>query len=190
MLANTKTYKEEDLVKGCTQQLPVYERALYQQYYRKMYGVCLRYADNKEDACDILQDGFIQVFKYIHTFRGGSLEGWIRRIMVNMSIAHYRKKSKYFMTDIEDAHSIKLDEQVLSGMSAEEILGVIKELPVGYRTIFNLYEIEGYTHPEISGMLNISVGTSKSQLSRAKEMLRNKLKTKFPDMGVTYSKDL
>ena len=93
------------------------------------------------------------------------------------------------MTDIEDAHGLKVEEQVLARMSADEILAVVQELPVGYRTIFNLYEIEGYTHPEISEMLSISVGTSKSQLSRAKELLRNKLINKFPDMGVAFSKD-
>jgi RNA polymerase sigma-70 factor (ECF subfamily) len=95
--------------------------------------------------------------------------------MVNMAIAHYRKKARFQTTDIETAYEVKVDETALSGMSSQEILKMIQELPTGYRTIFNLYEIEGYTHPEISEMIGISVGTSKSQLSRAKEMLRNKL---------------
>lgn len=190
MPSYTKIYKEEELLEGCLRQLPAFQQALYQQYHRKMYGVCLRYADNKDDASDILQDGFVQVFRHIHTFRsGGSLEGWVRRIMVNMSIAHYRKRSRYFMTDIEEANGLKLDEEVLSDMTAAEIMEVIQELPVGYRTIFNMYEIEGYTHPEIGEILNISVGTSKSQLSRAKELLRTKLKNRIPSSDKVYLKD-
>lgn len=171
-------YKEEELIRGCQNNEPRMQEALYKQHYRKMFGVCLRYADNRDDAADILQDGFVQVFKYINTFRGGSLEGWIRRIMVNMSIAHYRKKARFQTTDIETAYDVHVDETALSAMSSQEILKIIQELPTGYRTIFNLYEIEGYTHPEISEMIGISVGTSKSQLSRAKELLRNKLETK------------
>lgn len=169
------TYKDEELVRGCQNNEPRMQQALYKQHYRKMFGVCLRYAENRDDAADILQDGFVQVFRYIDSFRGGSLEGWIRRIMVNMAIAHYRKKARFQTTDIETAYEVKVDETALSGMSSQEILKMIQELPTGYRTIFNLYEIEGYTHPEISEMIGISVGTSKSQLSRAKEMLRNKL---------------
>ena len=140
-----------------------------------MFGVCLRYAEDRDDAADILQDGFVQVFKYIDSFRGGSLEGWIRRIMVNMAIAHYRKKARFQTTDIETAYEVHVDETALSSMSSAEILKVIQGLPTGYRTVFNLYEIEGYTHPEISELIGISVGTSKSQLSRAKEMLRKQI---------------
>lgn len=178
-MAVTTTYKEEELVNGCRANEPHYQKALYQQHYRKMYGICLRYAENKDDAADILQEGFIQVFKYIDSFRGGSLEGWIRRIVVNMAIAYYRKKSKYVMTDVDEAKGVGNNEDAMANLSAEEILKLIQELPVGYRTVFNLYEIEGYNHIEIGEMLGISVGTSKSQLSRAKEMLRNELYKKY-----------
>lgn len=171
-----KTYKEEELVAGCRQNDGRMQQALYKQYSRKMFGVCLRYAENKDDAADILQDGFVQVFRYIADFRGGSLEGWIRRIVVNMAIAHYRKKIKYPTSDIDEAREVHgVSDNAVSTMTCDEILSVIQELPVGYRTVFNLYEIEGYNHAEIGEMLNISSGTSKSQLSRAKEMLRAKL---------------
>ena len=176
MINFTRTYRESELAEGCKKNDPKIQKALYQQYQRKMYGVCLRYTSDKEEAMDILQEGFIQVFKYIYDFKGnGSLEGWVRRIMVNTAIAHYRKRMKYLSSEIEEGDAVDIEEDAVSGLSCEEILKVIQELPVGYRTIFNLYEIEGYSHAEIAQMLNISVGTSKSQLSRAKEMLRNQL---------------
>ena len=169
-----KLYTEGELVQGCKKQNPNTQQALYRQYYRKMYGVCLRYTHDREDAMDVLQEGFIKVFNNISRFRSeGSLEGWIRRIMVHAAIEHYRKKSRYFMVDIEGAHDIGIEANVLSHMSLEEILELIRQLPVGYRTVFNLYVVEGYTHDEIGKMLKISPGTSKSQLSRAKGILRN-----------------
>ena len=172
----SSSYTEADLVTGCQREDPRYQRALYDRYHRLMLGVCLRYTDNRDDAQDILQEGFIRVFKYIQSFRSeGSFEGWIRRIMVHTAIEHYRRSSRYFMVDVKEAHDIQLDADALSALSRDEILALIQELPTGYRTVFNLYAIEGYTHQEIGEMLNISDGTSKSQLSRAKRMLQEKL---------------
>jgi len=152
------------------------QRALYDRYHRLMFGVCLRYTDNRDDAQDILQEGFIRVFKNIQKFRSeGSFEGWIRRIMVHTSIEHYRRNSRYFMVDVKEAGDMRIDEEALSSMSRDEILALIQELPSGYRTVFNLYAIEGYSHQEVADMLSISVGTSKSQLSRAKRLLQEKL---------------
>ena len=170
-------YPEQELVAECRKENPAYQRALYQQYYRKMYGVCLRYANDKDDAQDILQEGFIRVFGKLDSFRGtGSLEGWIRRIMVHTSIEYYRRKSRYFMVDIEAAtREADIEMDALAQMGREEILQQIQALPPGYRTVFNLYAVEGYTHQEIGEMLNISEGTSKSQLSRAKLILRDRL---------------
>ncbi|MEO0473312.1 MAG: RNA polymerase sigma factor [Bacteroidota bacterium] len=169
-------YTEAELVEGCKKGSPKYQRALYEQYNRLMFAVCLRYADNHEDARDILQEGFIRVFRKVDTFRGqGSFEGWIRRIMVHTSIEHYRRNSRYFMVDIDEARGLELDADALSVLSREEIMNLVAELPVGYRTVFNLYVVEGYTHQDISLMLDISVGTSKSQLSRAKKLLQEKL---------------
>ena len=166
-------YTEQELVRGCQQQKPALQQGLYRQYHRKMYGVCLRYTHDTEDAMDVLQEGFIKVFANIKRFRGeGSLEGWIRRIMVHAAIEHYRKKSKYMWVDIEGARNVGIEAEALSSMSREEVLNLIQQLPVGYRTVFNLYVVEGYTHEEIGKMLKISAGTSKSQLSRAKGVLR------------------
>ncbi|MEZ4828337.1 MAG: sigma-70 family RNA polymerase sigma factor [Bacteroidia bacterium] len=169
-------YTEAELAEGCKRGEPVYQRALYQQYHRLMFGVCLRYADNREDAKDILQEGFIKVFKYISSYEGkGSFEGWIRRIMVHTSIEHYRRNSRYFMVDIEEARQVHLDTDILESLTREEILSLVRQLPVGYRTVFNLYVVEGFSHQEIGEMLNISAGTSKSQLSRAKKLLQERL---------------
>ena len=175
MRISTK-YSESELVEGCKEGNPLYQRALYQQFNRLMFGVCLRYADNHDDAKDILQDGFIKVFKHIGTFQGkGSFEGWVRRIMVHTSIEHYRRNSRYFMVDIKEAGEMEFDSNALSSLSRDEILVIVSELPAGYRTVFNLYVIEGYSHQEIGKMLKISDGTSKSQLSRAKKILKEKL---------------
>ncbi len=169
-------YPEAELVEGCQREQADYQRALYKQYYRKMYAICLRYTDNSDDAQDILQEGFIKVFKHIKKFLSqGSLEGWIRRIMIHTSIEHYRRKSRYFMVDINEAKGIELNTDALSNLSRNEILMLVQKLPAGYRTVFNLYAIEGYSHKEISLMLNISIGTSKSQLSRAKGLLRSQI---------------
>jgi RNA polymerase sigma-70 factor (ECF subfamily) len=174
--STSSSYTESELVAGCQREEPHFQRALYERYHRLMLGVCFRYTDNREDAQDILQEGFIRVFKHIQSFRSeGSFEGWIRRIMVHTSIEHYRRNSRYFMVDVKEAGDVHLDAEALSSLSRDEILALIQELPTGYRTVFNLYAIEGYTHQEIGQMLNISDGTSKSQLSRAKRLLQEKL---------------
>lgn len=170
------TYSEAELVEGCKKGHPTYQRALYQRFYKLMYGVCLRYTDNRDDAEDILQDGFVKVFKNLNSFQGkGSFEGWVRRIMVHTSIEHYRKSSRYFMVDVNDAYDLETDSDVIGSLSRDEILAVIRSLPVGYRTVFNLYAVEGYSHQEVADMLGISEGTSKSQLSRAKKILQEKI---------------
>ncbi|MDX2285757.1 MAG: sigma-70 family RNA polymerase sigma factor [Bacteroidia bacterium] len=170
------TYSEAELVEGCQREDPKWQRLLYQQYYRLMFGVCLRYTDNRDDAQDILQEGFVKAFRNIRHFRSeGSFEGWLRRIMIHACIEHYRRKSRYFMVDIEEARQVGFEADALAALSRDEILGLIRELPPGYRTVFNLYAVEGYSHQEISEMLNISVGTSKSQLARAKKVLQDRI---------------
>ena len=173
----TRTFTETELVRGCKKGVSKHQQALYKTYYRRMYGLCLRYTDHSQDAEDVLQEGFIKIFTKIGKFREeGSLEGWIRRIMIRTAIEHYRKNSRFFsVVDVEEASDVSLDEDMIGRMQAEELLKMIRKLPPGYRTVFNLYEIEGYSHKEISEMLGISSGTSKSQLSRAKELLRNQL---------------
>jgi len=146
-----------------------------------MFGICLRYAKNQMEAEDVLQEGFIKVFRYLKDYRNdGSLEGWVRRTMVNTAINYYKKKVKYQKdVSLDQTEPINNDEEsAIDKLSAKELLEVIRELPDGYRMVFNLNVIEGYTHKEIGAMLNISENTSKSQLSRARGVLQEKLKNK------------
>lgn len=155
------------------------QKAFYQQLAPKMYGICLRYAASRAEADDILQEGFIRVFNHIKDFRGeGSLEGWVRRTIVNTAINFYKKRVKQGPTADLDVIREKPDEKyyVIERMAADELLALIRELPEGYRTVFNLNVIEGYTHKEIGELLQISENTSKSQLSRARSSLQKKIK--------------
>ncbi|MCB0715592.1 MAG: RNA polymerase sigma factor [Chitinophagaceae bacterium] len=158
------------------------QQALYGRFSPRMYGVCLRYATNAAEAEDILQEGFIKVFKKMHTFRKeGSFEGWVRRIFVNTAIEHFRRRK--YLTPVTEKEENTIEgnyTSVLDELAEQDILQLIQELSPGYRTVFNLYVIEGYTHKEIGDMLGISEGTSKSQLSRAKVILQDMVK-KFID---------
>ena len=150
------------------------QEALYSRFSPRMYAVCLRYAGNSEEAQDILQEGFIKVFKKMDSFRSeGSFEGWVRRIFVNTAIEHFRRK-RYLMpvTEKEENTIEGKYTSVLDDLAEKDILGLVRELSPGYRTVFNMYVVEGYTHKEIADMLGISEGTSKSQLSRAKVILQ------------------
>ena len=152
---------------------------LYRHFAPKMYGICLRFAGNQMEADDILQEGFIKIFTKIKDFRNeGSLEGWIRRTIINTAINYYRRNLKYTrMNNLDDLEiTDNRDADIYSRISREELLDMIQELPIGYRTVFNLNVIEGYTHKEIGAMLNISDNTSKSQLTRARTVLMRKVK--------------
>lgn len=170
--------EEELMVSGCVKGQPKHQEALYTKYYRKMFGVCLRYAPDRESAEDILQDGFVKVFKNIGSFHGkGSLEGWIRRVIVNTALELLRKKSTmYPVVDIEQATHADSGWDIVSAMGEQEILRLVQALPMGYRTVFNMYAIEGYSHKEIADQLNITEGTSKSQLARARQTLQESIK--------------
>lgn len=154
------------------------QELLYKYFAPKMYGICLRFAGNQMEADDIMQEGFIKVFTQLKNFRNeGSFEGWIRRTFINTAINYYRKNlriSKFHNIDeIEVAPTN--DENIHDKLSKEELVNLIQELPNGYRTVFNLNVIEGYTHKEIGAMLNISDNTSKSQLTRARSILQKKV---------------
>ena len=158
------------------------QEELYRRFSPKMYAVCLRYAGNNEEAEDILQEGFIKVFKKLNSFRSeGSFEGWVRRIFVNTAIEHFRRK-RYLMPVTEKEENTIEGKylSVLDDLAARDIMMLVQDLSPGYRTVFNLYVVEGYTHKEIADMMNISEGTSKSQLSRAKVILQDMVK-KFID---------
>lgn len=169
---------DEQLVHGCVAGDPIVQKALYQQFARKMMSVCMRYAGNRDQAQDMLQDGFVKVFQKIGHFRGdGSLGGWITRTMVNTALDHIRRNKPYdHSLDLTEAeHLHQEDEQVLSSMTTDELMDLIQALPPGYRTVFNLFAIEGFPHKDIAGMLGISENTSKSQFMKARAYLRRLL---------------
>ena len=150
------------------------QEELYRRFSPKMYAVCLRYASNTEEAQDILQEGFIKVFRKLESFRGdGSFEGWVRRIFVNTAIEQFRRR-RYLqpVTEKEEKTIEGKNVSALDGLAEKDILALVQQLSPGYRTVFNMYVIEGYSHKEIGEMLGISEGTSKSQLSRAKVILQ------------------
>jgi len=171
------TMTEDLIIIGCIQNSPVAQRELYSRYAPKMLSVCYRFAHNREDAEDMLQEGFIKVFGQIHTFQNkGAFEGWIRRIMVHTCINILKKNKKFNdSVDIEYAAEAAVRESVPGLMQAKQVVECIRLLPLGYRTVLNLYAIEGFSHREIGDMLDIEESTSRSQYTRAKNMLEQVL---------------
>lgn len=176
--ASNQIFSESDLIEGCLRGDRKMQYGLYQQFAPKMYGVCLRYAGNAEEAEDILQEGFIKIFNKIGSYRGdGSFEGWIRRIFVNTAIEHFRKKTYLQpITEVEENTMEGKYLSVLDNLAEKDIIQLVQQLSPGYRTVFNMYVVEGYTHKQIAEALGISEGTSKSQLSRAKQILQDMVK--------------
>lgn len=171
---------EEQLIRSCLKKDRAAQQELYQNYASKMLGVCRRYVNDVDQAEDVMIQAFIKVFNKLDQFKfEGSFEGWIRRIMVNESLTFIRKnKNLYLEVDIEEAHREPDYTRLDDHLQAEDLLKLIAQLPTGYRTVFNLYAIEGYSHKEIAERLKISQNTSKSQLSRARTLLqRNLLKS-------------
>ena len=169
---------EKELIKRCCKKDPRAQQELYEKYAPKLYGVCLRYACNKEIAQDLMHDGFITVFSKISSFRGeGSFEGWLRRIFVNTALGYLRKTDIVgHAAEIETAGQFgSAEATAVEQMTEAELLRCIAKLPDGYRAVLNLFAIEGYSHKEIAAMLNISEGTSRSQYLRAKVFLQRLL---------------
>jgi len=172
---------ELQIIAGCKDQKREAQRALYDEYARKMYAICLRYAPDTDSAKDLLQDGFIKVFANIGSFQGkGSFEGWMKRIFVNLALEAIRRQKNIILSsdDIQNVPEIVDDttEEQMYKISETELLKMIKELPKGYSTIFNLYAIEDFSHKEIADMLGINEGTSRSQYVRARKILQEKVK--------------
>ncbi len=167
---------EQAIISGCIQSDAAAQRELYNRYSPKMLSVCYRFAQNREDAEDMLQEGFIKVFTQMHTFQNkGAFEGWIRRIVVHTCI-NFLKKYKKFNENVDLAYANYLqvsEETVPSIMQARQIIECIRLLPMGYRTVLNLYALEGYSHREIGEMLGIEESTSRSQYTRSKAMLES-----------------
>ena len=161
------------------------QELLYHRFSPKMYGVCLRYSGNPEDARDLLQEGFIKIFKNLTKYRGdGSFEGWIRRIFVNTSIEHFRRKvSMYNVTEAQENTIEDKEWKVLDNLAEKDILNLVNQLSPGYKAVFNMHVIEGYSHKEIADMLGINEGTSKSQLARAKIVLKKMIEGRMHSSG-------
>jgi RNA polymerase sigma factor (sigma-70 family) len=169
---------EEAIIKGCIKNQAAAQRELYLQYSPKMLAVCYRYAHNREDAEDMLQEGFIKVFTQLASFENrGSFEGWIRKIMVHTCINILKKNKKFNESvDLIHAHSVTLKEDNIPALvQVKQIVECIRLLPTGYRTVLNLFAIEGYSHREIAQLLDIEESTSRSQFTRAKAMLEEML---------------
>ncbi len=172
---------EKELREGCIAGRRDYQELLYRYYSPKMFGICLRYANDYHSAEDILQEGFIKIFNNVDRFRGdGSFEGWIKRIFINTAIEFYRKSSNHNgHAELEKVNIKHIPEKALENLATEDLLKLVQQLSPGYRTVFNLYVIEGYSHKEIAKMMGISEGTSKSQLARARVILQKMIKSRI-----------
>jgi RNA polymerase sigma-70 factor (ECF subfamily) len=168
---------EKELITGCLRRERSAQKHLYDFYSSRMYALCYRYVKDSMDAEDILVTAFTKILDRIDQYKGeGSFEGWIRRIMVNEALTFLRKnRSMYVETDLEAADREPDYESISDHLEAEELMDLIQELPTGYRIVFNLYAIDGYSHKEIAAQLGISENTSKSQLSRARVFLQKRL---------------
>lgn len=172
--------KERDIIDGCLSGSRRDQELLYRRNAPKLYTVCLQYAGNTEEARDVLQEGFIKIFENLsHFSHEGSFEGWMRRIIVNTALERYR--TRYYLNKVDDIDGVtepvaEPDTDDFAGLEAYDLLNMIMELSPKYRMVFNLFAIEGYSHREIGDMLGISEGTSKSNLSRARDILQKKVR--------------
>ena len=172
---------DHKIIEGCAKHEKKAQQMLYDKYSRLLLGVCLRYASDKAEAEDILQESFLKIFINIKEFSGtGSFIGWLRKVAVNTAITHYHKNLKYrYHVDIDEYVSVEAGVASFEEdfFTSEELFKILSELPTGYRMVFNLYAVEGYKHKEIAEILGIDTNTSKSQYSRAKAVIREKLET-------------
>ena len=167
-------YSEEQIREGCFRGDRRFQQMLYDMFSSKMFGVCMRYANEYNAAQDLLQEGFVKVFRNIDKFRGeGSFEGWVRRIFVNTAIEHYRKQVNLYALVDNDAKAYEnYDSNALETLKEQDIVKMIQKLSHGYRTVFNLYVVEGYSHKEIADALQITESTSRSNLVKARIKLK------------------
>ncbi len=171
---NPTIFTETDLVEGCVEGNRLAQKALYDKYSSKMFAICLRYAPDYHTAEDLLQEGFVKIYYNIYKYNGtGSFEGWMKRVFINHAIEQLRKADKLTTSEETIIAPELLDaSSAINKLNMDDLLRLVQSLPTGYRTVFNLYVIEGFSHKEIADMLNIIEGTSKSQLARAKMMLQ------------------
>ncbi len=169
---------EKELIKGCKNGVADAQKELYRIHSPKLFGVCLRYASCYQEAEDYLQEGFIRIYKNMYQYKEmGSFKGWLHRVMVNVALEHIRKhKKRQHRLDLDEVVNLSIEtEDIYDNFGARDIMSMVQKLPEGYRAVFNLYVVEGYSHREIGELLEISENTSKSQLSRAKAALRKLL---------------
>jgi len=176
-----------DIIEGCRQWNRSSQELLYRQFYGYAMSIALRYAQNKEEAVEILNDGFLKIFQHIKEFdTNRPFKSWLAKIMVNTAIDHLRSKKKIsFTEDITQVYDLGVDDTALDKLSYEELLILVQTLPPAYRTVFNLYIMEGFQHQEIAERLGISEGTSKSNLFKAKKILKEKI-----EKAITYNNTL
>ena len=169
----------KEILAGCIKGESSAQRRLFESHSRMLLGVCNRYATNIEEAEDIMQEGFVKIFRNIKEFKGdGSLVAWMRRIMINTAITHYHKMRKHrYHDDLDEVRETKFEDQQWeeADFTREELYNIIQRMPDGYRMVFNLYAVEGYKHREIAEILEIDENTSKSQYSRARRWLQERL---------------
>ena len=169
--------KEAEIIAGCLKNNTLAQKQMYEWLAPRMLAVCVRYVGDREAAKDVLHDGFITLFSKLGSYKGeGSFEGWARRVFITASLMHLRKRDilKY-AEQVEESAELVYDSSVIEKMDSRTLLRLISQMPDGFRTVFNMYAIEGYTHQEIAKELNITEGGSRSQLSRAKNWLKEKL---------------
>ena len=169
----------KNIINGCLKGDRRDQELLYRRYAARLYAVCLQYSGNDEEARDVLQEGFIKIYEnLVHYKYEGSFDGWVRRIMVNTALEKYRSKHNLYRVDDIDQipePNAEPDNEDYAGLEARDLIEIIRELPPRYRIVFNLFAIEGYSHKEISDMMSISEGTSKSNLSRARVILQRRV---------------
>lgn len=171
-------YDEQDIIRACSRKERWAQQVLYEQFYSPLMAVCLRYANSDDEAMDILHESFIKIFRSIRKYKPGtSLGAWMRRITVNTAIDYYRRNARRRTEDIDQAFDLSSkDADALSQCTEQEILAAIQKLTPAYRTVFNLYVIEGYSHKEIADQLEITESTSRSNLVKARGKLQEMLK--------------
>ena len=176
------------LISGCRENDPKSQQQLYEQYKSVLFAICRRYIENEQEAEDVFVEGFTKIFQKIRQFEGnGSFEGWMKKIMVNEALQNLRERKKMKFSDFNIIQmDVQDDFDIESDIGAREILELMSELPHGYRTIFNLYVVEGYKHQEIADLLNISINTSKSQLIFAKKKMAELVKKKYSVTKTNY----
>jgi len=171
-----------EIIEGCVKGDSKSQQIVYQKFYGKMLGACMRYSKDREEARDILQDGFLKVFTNIRSYTGtGSFEGWIRKVIINTALDYIRKNKQliqYANSDYVEENAEEIQEEESNehqNISTEEIMKAVQQLPTAYRTVFNMFVVDGFSHQEIANELGINIGTSKSNLSKAKVHLKKTL---------------